>query len=61
MWYFFPKLFLYHIIGGLILRQGAGQWCDAEKLYLAVAMLYYLIALFIKLKEGIKFSKGEVW
>lgn len=43
------------------IRTGAGQWCEAEKLYLAVAMLYYLIALFIKLKEAIKFSKGEVW
>lgn len=43
------------------IKTGVGQWCEAEKLYLAAAMLYYLIALFIKLKEAIKFSKGEIW
>lgn len=43
------------------IKTGVGQWCEAEKLYLAAAMLYYLIALLIKLKEAIKFSKGEIW
>lgn len=43
------------------IKTGQGKWCDAEQLYLTVAMLYYFIALYIKLKEAIKFSKGDIW
>lgn len=43
------------------LRTGSGQWCESERLYLWAAMLYYAIALIVKLKEAIKFRKGEIW
>lgn len=43
------------------IQTGSGQWCEAEQSYCAVAMLYYFIALNIKLTEAIKFSKGEIW
>lgn len=42
------------------IKTGSGQWCEAEQTYLWMAMLYYFIALSIKIKEGIKFSKGEI-
>lgn len=43
------------------MRTGLGQWCGPELSYLWTAMLYYAIALAVKLKEAIKFSKGEIW
>lgn len=43
------------------MKTGVGKWCEAEQSYLTAAMLYYFIVLSIKLKEAIKFSKGEVW
>ena len=43
------------------MKTGSGQWCEAEQFYLWTAMLYYLIALSIKLKEAIKFQKGDIW
>ncbi len=35
-------------------KTGTGQWCEAEQLYWAMAMLYYMIGLSVKVKEGIK-------
>ena len=42
------------------IETGSGKWCEVEHLYLAVALLYYLVALIIKLNEAIKFNKGEI-
>ena len=43
------------------IRTGSGQWCEPELFYLWVAMLYYAIALTVKLREANKFSKGDIW
>ena len=43
------------------MRTGSGQWCELEQTYLWIAMLYYMIAMTVKLKEAIKFSKGQIW
>ena len=40
------------------MKTGSGQWCEAEQSYLWTAMLYYLIAFTIKLKEAIKYQKS---
>lgn len=45
----------------VFIETGSGKWCEAEQSYLMIAMLYYLIVLFIKLNEAIKFDKGEIW
>lgn len=58
---FLPQIVFMPYNWWFYIKTGSGQWCEAEKLYLAVTMLYYFVALFIKLKEAIKFSKGEVW
>lgn len=58
---FLPQIVFMPYNWWVYIKTGVRQWCETEKLYLTVAMLYYLIALFIKLKEAIKFSKGEVW
>ena len=57
---FLPQIVFrpYHWL--VYIKTGVGQLCEAEKSYLATAMLYYFVALFIKLKEAIKFSKGEI-
>ena len=39
------------------IKTGSGQWCEAEQSYLRTAMMYYMIALIIKLREAIKFQK----
>lgn len=43
------------------MRTGSGQWFEVEQSYLWTAMLYYAVGLAVKLKEAIKFSKGEIW
>lgn len=43
------------------MRTGSGQCGELEQLYLWIAMLYYVVGLTVKLKEAIKFSKGEIW
>nr|WP_296465533.1 hypothetical protein [uncultured Acetatifactor sp.] len=58
---FLPQIVFMPYNWWFYIKTGSGQWCEAEKLYLAVTMLYYFVALFIKMKEAIKFSKGEVW
>ena len=58
---FLPQIFFIPYNWWIYFETGSGKWCDAEQSYLAVAMLYYLIALSIKLKEAIKFSKGKIW
>ena len=42
------------------MKTGSGQWCKAEQDYLWTAVLYYAIALGIKLREARKFQKGEI-
>lgn len=58
---FLPQIVFMPYNWWFYIKTGSGQWCEAEKLYLAVTMLYFFVALFIKMKEAIKFSKGEVW
>lgn len=58
---FLPQIVFLPYNWWIYIKTGIGEWCEAEKLYLAAATLYYLIALSIKLKEAIKFNKGEVW
>lgn len=58
---FLPQIVFLPYNWWVYIGTGEGKWCDAEQLYLAVVMLYYFIALSIKLKEAIKFSKGEIW
>lgn len=58
---FLPQIVFMPYNWWFYIKTGSGQWCEAEKLYLAVTVLYYFVALFIKMKEAIKFSKGEVW
>ncbi|RKJ18227.1 hypothetical protein D7X48_19065 [bacterium D16-50] len=58
---FLPQIVFMPYNWWFYIKTRSGQWCEAEKLYLAVTMLYYFVALFIKMKEAIKFSKGEVW
>ena len=58
---FLPQIVFvpYHWWG--YMRTGSGQWSELEQSYLWIAMLYYAIAMTVKLKEAIKFSKGEIW
>lgn len=58
---FLPQIVFILYNWWVYIETGVGKWCEEEQLYLAIAMLYYLIALIIKLKETIKFNKGEVW
>lgn len=58
---FLPQIVFMPYNWWVYIETGEGKWCDAEQLYLAAAILYYAIALSIKLKEAIKFSKGEIW
>lgn len=58
---FLPQIVFMPYNWWFYIKTRSGQWCEAEKLYLAVTVLYYFVALFIKMKEAIKFSKGEVW
>lgn len=58
---FLPQIVFLPYNWWVYIETGEGKWCDAGQLYLAVAMLYYFIALSIKLKEAIKFRKGEIW
>lgn len=58
---FLPQIFFIPYNWWVYIETGSGKWCEAEQLYLWVAILYYLVALITKLKEAIKFSKGEIW
>ena len=58
---FLPQIVFMPYNWWVYIKTGSGKWCETEQSYLAVAMLYYFIVLFIKLKEAIKFSKGEIW
>lgn len=58
---FLPQIVFMPYNWWVYMKTGTGEWCEAEKFYLMAATLYYLVALSIKLKEAIKFSKGEVW
>lgn len=58
---FLPQVVFMPYIWWRYMRTGLGQWCEPELSYLWTAMLYYAIALAVKLKEAIKFSKGEIW
>ena len=40
---------------------GVAEYCQAEETYLAVAGLYYLIEVSIKIKEADRFRKGKIW
>lgn len=42
-------------------KTGSGKWCKAEQTYFALAMLYYMIGMIIKVREGNRFSRGEIW
>lgn len=42
-------------------RTGVLEWCLAEDIYLMIAVIYYITAMFIKLAESNKFDKGEIW
>jgi len=41
-------------------KTGSVKWCAAERTYFAAAMLYYVIGMIIKVREGNKFSRGEL-
>lgn len=43
------------------IQTGSGRWCEVELTYFFMAFFFYFIAISIKIKEGIKFSKGEIW
>ena len=58
---FLPQIAFMPYNWWVYIKTGSGQWCDAEQTYLWIAMLYYFIAASIKLKEAIKYSKGEIW
>lgn len=58
---FFPQIVFLSYNWWVYIEIGVGKWGDIELLYLVTAMLYYFIALYIKLKEAIKFSEGEIW
>ena len=58
---FLPQIVFMPYNWWVYIETGSGKWCDAEQLYLVATMLYYFVALYIKLKEAIKFSKGEIW
>lgn len=44
----------------VFIKTGSGQWCEAERSYWAIAILYYAVVLSIKLKEAIRFCKGDI-
>ena len=58
---FLPQIAFMPYNWWVYIKTGSGQWCEAEQTYLWMAMLYYFIAASIKLKEAIKYSKGEIW
>ena len=58
---FLPQIVFMPYNWWVYIKTGSGQWCEAEQDYLAVAIIYYFIALSIKLKEANKFHKGEIW
>ncbi|MBD5533731.1 MAG: hypothetical protein HDQ98_16310 [Lachnospiraceae bacterium] len=57
---FLPQIAFIPYNWWIYMKTGSGEWCGAEQSYLWTAMLYYAIVLSIKLKEAIKFSKGEI-
>ena len=40
---------------------GVFVWCLAERVYLKIAAIYYMITIVIKLVEANKFNKGGIW
>lgn len=40
---------------------GVFEWCLAERVYLKIAAIYYMITIVIKLVEANKFNKGGIW
>lgn len=58
---FLPQIAFIPYDWWVFIETGSGQWGDAEQAYMAAVILYDVIALSIKLKEAIKFSKGEIW
>ena len=56
---FLPQIAFLPYNWWVYMKIGSRQWCEAEQSYLWTAMLYYLIALSIKLKEGIKIQKTK--
>lgn len=58
---FLPQIVFIPYNWWIYMKTGSGQWCEAEQSYLYNAMLFYAIALSIKLKEAQKFTKGEIW
>lgn len=57
---FLPQLVFLLYNWWVYIETGSGKWCEAEQAYWTIATLYYFIALFVKLKEAIKFSKGKI-
>lgn len=58
---FLPQIAFIPYDWWVFIETGSMQWGDAEQACMAAATIYNIIVLSIKLKEAIKFSKGEIW
>ena len=58
---FLPEIVFLAYDWWFLITTGVMTQCEAEKTYLAVAPLYYIIAMLLKINEANKFNKGEIW
>ncbi|MDE6759336.1 MAG: hypothetical protein K2J90_01510 [Lachnospiraceae bacterium] len=58
---FFPQAFFFAYDWWVYFTTGVTELCSAEKTYLSVVGLYYIIAVSIKIKEADNFEKGKIW
>ncbi|MCI8509418.1 MAG: hypothetical protein HFJ06_12785 [Lachnospiraceae bacterium] len=58
---FFPQIFFLVHDWWVYFTTGVIEPSSAEKTYLSVVGLYYIIAVSIKIKEADNFEKGKIW
>ena len=58
---FLPQIFFLAYNCWIYFTTGVTEPCSAEKTYLSIAGLYYIIAVSIKIKEADNFRKGNIW
>ena len=58
---FLPEMLFNMYDWWICLTRGRAEYCFAEKTYITVITLFYLIALSIKIVEADKFDKGKIW
>jgi len=57
---FLPQIAFFLYNWYVFFETGSVKWCQAERTYFAMAMLFYVIGMIRKVREGKRFSKGEL-